>query len=184
MSAYTPALQSPSQHHPARDSSFIKLTRTLLQATEWISLTTGESLSLSASEKLLWVWMRDRHDFFKGAGRDWYDNQDSIAAATGTSVATVKRWLGKLEKHGYLERKCLGLSNSYTLKADLQLSPTADAPRNPVVVHKLEPVVAIPTLVTPALVKPVNRSVTPFIGSLDDDGDDFDPFSGAQVRAS
>lgn len=122
MNAYAHNLQHPSQHLPVRDSAFLQLTRTFLKATEWISLTTGETLSFSASEKLMWVWMKDRHDFFKGRGQSWYDNQDDIAAATGTSVATVKRWLAKLEKHGYLERGSRGLSNNYTIKADLKLS--------------------------------------------------------------
>lgn len=115
----THALQYPSKH-PAQDESFIKFPRKLLAAAHWVSLVTGETISFTSSDKLLWLWMKDRHDFFTGSGGEWYDNQDAMAAAAGVSVATVKRLLKALEKHGYLVRRKRGLSNSYTIKSDLQ----------------------------------------------------------------
>lgn len=114
----THAPQYPSKHF-AQDVSFIKFPRNLLAATHWVSLTTGESVSFSSSDKLLWLWMRDRHAFFKGRGGEWYDNQDAMATAAGVSTATVKRFLKALEKHGYLVKQKRGLSNSYTITSDI-----------------------------------------------------------------
>jgi DNA-binding Lrp family transcriptional regulator len=117
----------------------------------------------------MWAWMKDRHDFFKSRGGSWYDNQDQIAEATGTGVATVKRWLNKLEKHGYLERKRRGPSNSYVLKADLRV--VTDSPR-----PSLKLSVVPSHILAPALVIPAPVLVTPV--SNDDDDDDYDdPFA-------
>lgn len=84
--------------------SFCKLPRPLMAATQWVSLTTGEHLALSGQDKILWVWMKDRYDFFIAQRKDWFDNQDEIAKFTGCSVSTVKRFIGLLSKHGYMKK--------------------------------------------------------------------------------
>ena len=108
--------------------SFCKMPRPLMAATKWVSLTTGEHLALSGQDKILWVWMKDRYDFFTAQQKDWFDNQDEIAKYTGCSVSTVKRFIQLLNKHGYLkkiQRRVHGCahSNSYTIVQDLRLAP-------------------------------------------------------------
>lgn len=108
--------------------SFCKMPRPLMAATQWVSLTTGEHLALSGQDKILWVWMKDRYDFFTAQHKNWFDNQDDIAKYTGCSVSTVKRFIQLLDKHGYLkktQRRVHGCahSNSYTIVQDLMLAP-------------------------------------------------------------
>ncbi len=108
--------------------SFCKMPRPLMAATHWVSLTTGEHLALSGQDKILWVWMKDRYDFFTAQHKNWFDNQDEIAKYTGCSVSTVKRFIKLLSKHGYMkttQRRMHGCahSNSYTIVQDLMLAP-------------------------------------------------------------
>lgn len=108
--------------------SFCKMPRPLIAATHWVSLVTGEHLALSGQDKILWVWMKDRYDFFTAQRKDWFDNQDEIAKLTGCSVSTVKRFLRLLSKHGYMkttQRRMHGCahSNSYTIVQDMILAP-------------------------------------------------------------
>ena len=116
------------QHSPVQPSAqpeqefFCKLPHKLMRASHWVSRTTGELISLTASDKLLWVWMKDRHDYFTSSGGTWHDNQESIARACGVSVPTVKRWVSLLKAHGYMVVVKRGLSNSYSLLADLHTS--------------------------------------------------------------
>ena len=112
--------------------SFCKMPRPLMAATQWVSLTTGEYLALSGQDKILWVWMKDRYDFFTRQHKDWFDNQDEIANYTGCSISTVKRFISNLLNHGYVkkaQRRVHGCahSNSYTIVQDLVLAPVIDA---------------------------------------------------------
>lgn len=107
--------------------TFCKIPHTIMAATHWVSLATGQHLTLSGCHKILWVWMKDRYDFFTSSGKDWFDNQDDIAEHTGCSVSTVKRFIQDLTKHGYLikaQRKLHGcaVSNSYTIVQALVLA--------------------------------------------------------------
>lgn len=121
--------------------SFCKMPRPLMVATQWISLTTGEHLALSGQDKILWVWMKDRYNFFTGQHKDWFDNQDEIAKYTGCSVSTVKRFIVLLSKHGYMkktQRRVHGCahSNSYTIVQDLMLAPVVKATPSPLPVQE------------------------------------------------
>lgn len=103
---------------------FIKFPKALLAATHWISLTTGEEIQFTPSNKILWLHIKDRFDFFTRLGNEWFDNQEAIAADTGSNISTVKRFLSDLATHGYLlksKRKVGGcaFSNSYTIVRDL-----------------------------------------------------------------
>lgn len=108
---------------------FIKASRTFIASTHYVSLTTGELVSISASEKWLWLWMEDRFKLFNGLGNDWFDNQETLANETGNGVSTVKRFLSKLEKHGYLSREVRRqggrkVSNCYQILEPLQIAPS------------------------------------------------------------
>lgn len=106
--------------------TFCKLTHEIMRATHWVSKTTGQHFKLTGDQKVMWVWMRSRYDFFSSQGKGWFDNQDDIAEATGCSISAVKRFIKALTHHGYLlveSRKLRGSvhSNSYKIVAPLQL---------------------------------------------------------------
>lgn len=105
--------------------TFCKLTHEIMKATHWTSRTTGEQFKLTGDQKIMWVWMESRYRFFQSIGKDWFDNQEDIAAATGCDPSTVKRFITKLTQHGYIEvqrQKGRGFicSNNYKIIAPLQ----------------------------------------------------------------
>lgn len=111
---------------------FCKLTHEIMKATHWTSRTTGEQFKLTGDQKIMWVWMESRFHFFQSMGKHWFDNQDDIAIATGCDPSTVKRFITKLAKHGYIEierQKGRGFirSNKYEILAPLQVH-TGKAP--------------------------------------------------------
>lgn len=110
--------------------TFCKAPHSLLQAHHFLSLTTRQPVALSAQDKILWVFMKDRHDYFTGEGKLWFDNQNYIASASGCSLTTAKEFIKKLREHGYLnveKRRIHGCaqSNSMAITRDLILAPVA-----------------------------------------------------------
>ncbi|MDR6913531.1 hypothetical protein J2X66_000378 [Pseudomonas sp. 3296] len=106
--------------------AFIKFPKALMAATHYISLTTGEEVRFTPSNKILWLHIKDRYYFFTSLGNEWFDNQEAIATATDSNVSTVKRFLAQLAEHGYLKtsKKKVGgctFSNSYIVVQDLVL---------------------------------------------------------------
>ncbi|KAA8552162.1 DUF6945 domain-containing protein [Pseudomonas marginalis] len=106
--------------------TFCKLTHEIMKATHWTSRTTGEQFKLTGDQKIMWAWMEKRYIFFRSIGKDWFDNQEDIAAATGCDPSTVKRFIAKLIQHGYIEvqrQKGRGFirSNNYKILAPLQV---------------------------------------------------------------
>jgi len=106
--------------------TFCKLTHEIMKATHWTSRTTGEQFKLTGDQKIMWVWMESRYRFFHSIGKDWFDNQEEIALATGCDPSTVKRFIAKLSQHGYIEvqrQKGRGFisSNNYKILAPLQV---------------------------------------------------------------
>lgn len=106
--------------------AFCKLTHEIMKATHWTSRTTGEQFKLTGDQKVIWTWMESRYRFFHSMGKEWFDNQEDIAEATGCDPSTVKRFIAKLTEHGYIEvqrQKGRGFisSNNYKVLASLQL---------------------------------------------------------------
>ncbi|WP_421534528.1 DUF6945 domain-containing protein [Pseudomonas marginalis] len=106
--------------------TFCKLRHEIMKATHWVSRTTGEQFKLTGDQKIMWVWMESRYRFFLSIGKDWFDNQEDIALATGCDPSTVKRFIAKLTQHGYIEvqrHKGKGFirSNNYKILAPLQV---------------------------------------------------------------
>ncbi|RMU55512.1 hypothetical protein ALP27_03639 [Pseudomonas savastanoi pv. glycinea] len=71
--------------------------------------------------------MKDRHDYFTGEGKLWFDNQNHIASACACSLTVAKAFIKKLREHGYLtieKRRIHGCvySNSMTITRDLILA--------------------------------------------------------------
>ncbi|WP_235810371.1 hypothetical protein [Pseudomonas syringae pv. coryli] len=89
--------------------------------------------------------MKDRHDYFTGEGKLWFDNQTDIASACGCSLTAAKALIPKLRQHGYLtveKRRIHGCaySNSMTITRDLILasvSPLEAIPK-PVAAHQTQ----------------------------------------------
>ncbi|WP_455917650.1 DUF6945 domain-containing protein [Pseudomonas cerasi] len=126
---------------------FCQITHQMLRATHWVSKTTGESFKLTGDQKNMWVWMESRYRFFQSMGKHWFDNQDDIATATGCDLSTVRRFITKLAKHGYIEierQKGRGFirSNKYEILAPLQVH-AGKAPTSPI---RVSGDVAAPTL--------------------------------------
>ncbi|YCH22943.1 helix-turn-helix domain-containing protein [Pseudomonas sp. D1-3] len=117
--------------NPAPTEIFLKLPHTILSATRFVSLATEERLPLSANDKIIFLYMKGRHDYFTGQGNQYFDSQQAIASACGLSVATVKRTIKALRDHGYLTVKASMGSNRYTFVADLKVSTVEAAPALP-----------------------------------------------------
>lgn len=106
--------------------TFCKLTHEIMKATHWTSRTTGEQFKLTGDQKIMWIWMEMRYRFFLSKGKNWFDNQEDIAEATGCDTSTVRRFITKLTQHGYIEvqrQKGRGFirSNNYKILAPLQV---------------------------------------------------------------
>lgn len=108
---------------------------------------TGEIVEVvypfSCEDKILWCWMLDRFQFFKESKNIWFDNQDEVAAYTGISVSTVKRFIKKLSVSGVLkiDKKNMGgarFSNSYVITKDLELVQPANTAQKPSVSPQVE----------------------------------------------
>jgi hypothetical protein len=163
--------------------TFCKALHTLLQAHHFLSLTTFKPVALSAQDKLLWMWMKDRHDYFTSEGKAWFDNQDKIASACGCSLTAAKAFIAKLRQHGYLaiEKRRIhecAHSNSMTIARDLILPPVAlpeaiPKPVMAVVAPEHEHVPDYAPIVLPSVTKPAFEQVmVPPVLDLDDDGYD------------
>ncbi|MBD9461632.1 helix-turn-helix domain-containing protein [Pseudomonas sp. Pdm06] len=106
--------------------TFCKLTHEIMRATHWISRTTGKLFKLSGTQKIIWVHMSSRYEFFRSLGKEWFDDQNDIARDTGCDVSTVKAFIRLLVDHGYIvvqRKKLRGYvhSNSYNIVAPLEL---------------------------------------------------------------
>ncbi|WLH44230.1 helix-turn-helix domain-containing protein [Pseudomonas beijingensis] len=106
--------------------TFCKLTHEIMRATHWVSKTTGQHFKLTGTQKIVWVHMTSRYEFFRSLGKEWFDDQEDIAKDTGCDVSTVKGFIKSLVDHGYIlvdRKKLRGYvhSNSYKIVAPLQL---------------------------------------------------------------
>lgn len=81
---------------------YIQFPHQLMAAKHFQSLTTGETISISSTEKLIWVWMVDRFNFFKRRGSEWFESQSKMAEQTGCSLKTLNSFYAVLKEHGYL----------------------------------------------------------------------------------
>jgi hypothetical protein len=118
----------------ATKDTFCQLPHKMMRATHWVSPITGELIKLEPSHKIIWLWMEPRFKYFNGTGKQYFDNQDEIAEATGTSISTVKRFVSLLQKHGCVEvgkKRLVGFieSNSYVIVRSLILHCDKDGKR-------------------------------------------------------
>ncbi|MEI3699706.1 ArsR family transcriptional regulator [Klebsiella pneumoniae] len=88
------------------------------ECTRITNLTTGITESLSPADKLFYVRMRHRHQFFVNErGGTYYDDIDQLGASIGISSSTATRIVAKLKKVGLVVATLSGRSNKWTITA-------------------------------------------------------------------
>ncbi|TXI33844.1 MAG: helix-turn-helix domain-containing protein [Aquipseudomonas alcaligenes] len=131
---YTMATQLFAQTETQLDT-YLPAYKNIMSAIGFVNLNTGETIKLSAEQKIVWLYILDRYKFFKEKGQLYFDNQSDIALACGVSERTVLRFINALSnsvdeegKHvgsGYLQINQTRIgghkSNSYTILSDLVL---------------------------------------------------------------
>lgn len=116
--------------------SYLRAYKNILSAVGFVNLYTGETIKLSAEQKIIWLYMLSQYKFFKDKDQLYFENQADIALACGVSEKTVSRFIntlsdavdenGKRVGSGYLQISQTRIfgghkSNSYTLLRDLVL---------------------------------------------------------------
>lgn len=126
--------------------TYLPAYKNIMSAIGFVNLNTGETIKLSAEQKIVWLYILDRYKFFKEKGQLYFDNQADIALACGVSERTVLRFInalsnsvdkeGKYVGSGYLQinqtRICGHKSNSYTIISDLVLVQPEKASNKPI----------------------------------------------------
>lgn len=127
--------------------SYLYAYKNILSAVGFVNPNTGETIKLSAEQKIIWLHILDRYKFFKDEDKPYFENQADIALACGVSEKTVSRFIktlsdavdenGKKVGSGYLQisqtRRFGGRkSNSYVLLSDLVLVQSEKASNKPV----------------------------------------------------
>lgn len=100
--------------------TYVQLYDDLLSATHYLSLTTGKSIKLTSSAKLVYAKMKARFRYFKSVGKGYYDTQDDIAEATGLSRKGVNSILQDFQANGIVVIELSGRNNVYTAISSLE----------------------------------------------------------------
>lgn len=140
-------------------------------------------IALTPMQKILWLHIKDRHDFFAGLGKPWFESHEVIGEAVNCSRDTVITFMQALEKHGYLEvarRTVRGsqLQNTYVILADLKVSHVpkqAKAAKSVTAAPLRPPASTIPKVPTPPLAPTLPVSTPPWSEFEDD------PFANVSV---
>ncbi|VXB44264.1 DUF6945 domain-containing protein [Pseudomonas sp. 8O] len=126
--------------------SYLRAYKNILSAVGFVNLNTGETIKLSAEQKIVWLYILSQYKFFKDKDQLYFENQADIGLACGVSEKTVSRFINTLsdavdengEKvgSGYLQINQTRIfgghkSNSYTLLRDLVLVEPEKAPNKP-----------------------------------------------------
>lgn len=109
--------------------TYIKLYDDLLSATHYRSLTTGTSIKLTSSAKLVYAKMKSRFEYFKSNGKGYYDTQDDIADATGLSRKGVNTILQDFHANGIVVIELNGRNNVYTAINSLDFCDKGQTPK-------------------------------------------------------
>ena len=168
------------------DHAYVIFHKSLMHASHWISRNTGEMIALTPMQKILWLHIKDRHDFFARLGKSWFESHEVIGEAVNCSRDTVITFMQALEKHGYLEvarRTVRGsqLQNTYVILADLKVTHVpkqAKAGKSFPAVPGLPlrpPASTMPTVPTPPVAPTLPASTPPWSDFEDD------PFANVSV---
>lgn len=81
---------------------FLKVGYSFLRGTHIVDRNTGEFISVSMTDKILYLFMKQRWEYFLSIGNRYYDSQESLAKYLGVSRPTIRRSLDKLSSAGYI----------------------------------------------------------------------------------
>ena len=82
------------------DSNFYMAYKTLWKSNGFFSPVTGEPIKLSSSEKAIHMYLSDRIAFFVGKqGKEFFEEQGTIAEELGLDKKTVWRCMKKFKEH-------------------------------------------------------------------------------------
>lgn len=81
----------------ANTEQFLMIPYKLLSAAGYVS-KDGECVKMTLTEKIIYAHLRNRFDFFKGLGKEYYDTQQSIAAVCNMDIKSVGNVLRKFIK--------------------------------------------------------------------------------------
>lgn len=79
---------------------FLRVTKELLKAKHYLSLTTGEAVDIDLTSKSIYSWMKDRFTFYTKGNGQYYDSQSDVADALGIHRNTVGKIIAKFLEHG------------------------------------------------------------------------------------
>ena len=99
---------------------WIKLEKQWYKIVEVRNVMSKESVKWSHTHTLLTLYLLDRYKHFHSLNKEFFDNLESIAFETGTSLSVVQRRMKDLTKLGALrttKKKLRGFvaSNSYVV---------------------------------------------------------------------
>lgn len=163
--------------------AYVIFPKSLMHASHWISRDTGELIVLTHMQKILWLHIKDRFEFFTGRGSTWFESQDTIAEAVNCSRDSVVEFLKALEQHGYLQVTRTPVrgsqqQNTYVIVADLEVThvPRAAKKAAPALVPTVPVVPVIHAPATTVAPVPMIPASTPFDSEFEDD-----PFANVSV---
>jgi predicted transcriptional regulator len=86
-----------------REEGFIKIGKGLIRSEGFIS-DNGERIPMTHTDKIIYIYIKDRVDFFVNKnGQEYFESHDTIAKQTNVSRATVSRLILKLIEHGVVQ---------------------------------------------------------------------------------
>lgn len=94
-----------TQQQETRVANYYNTIVPVMQATEIINTKTGEVLTPSIYDKLVYCYILHYHDLYSAKGKGMFESQDSIADNFGIDRKTVNRSVKKLTSIGLLSKK-------------------------------------------------------------------------------
>lgn len=85
--------------------AFTKIYECIKKAVKAHNTETQISVSLTHTDKIIWMHMLSKYLSFKNSGSLYFETQEQIAEATGTSIRATKYSLRKLKHLGIFQSK-------------------------------------------------------------------------------
>lgn len=107
-----------------KEGSFLKLPYSLLWCDGYIDENKLQ-VKMNLSDKIVYAHIKNRYQFFKSMGKEYYDSQQSIADMCNLDVRSVNTIMRNFEKGGVIVvlKRSFGqiLKNVYTFIRDLEV---------------------------------------------------------------
>lgn len=123
-----------------KEGSFLKLPYSLLWCDGYVD-ENNIQVKMNQSDKIVYAHIKNRYQFFKSMGKEYFDSQQSIADVCNLDVRSVNTIIRNFEKGGVVVvlKRPFGqiLKNVYTFIRDLKVwkrkpGEKKNAPRIPV----------------------------------------------------